>query len=677
MELFKWTLAITLCIFWELLNAQTVEEIQSKSGIYFDEVGTVLFYPMKWKVVTYINLEPTRELWKQTKSHQRKASEFCQKIKDKNWYHYTDCAAFDQYMRSKTKYIDNLKDLVAEYLSDNTQNSNHRVKRGVLNFVGEISKILFGTLTQSDARGYNQQITELEKEQKEFLHLSREQMTVIKTTITSVNTTLQKVNQNERVLKEGLSKLSNFSAQKFSELEEEIRNVNLINEQFRLIQRGIDESQHSFEILIDAFVHAEQGTLQPQLITAEKIKQLIGSQKLPSGLDYPNFPFPQLQKIITPITYSYKQYLVYVLEIPLFSPTTYQLYKLLPLPTNVKEEKSTYTYIHYNKEFIFSDPLRQHFGKMTANELTGCFHPSELTYVCREEIPIYTYVPEMDCEATLLHPSTTRIPNNCEYRVLKLSKTFWIPLHMSNQWLFVTPQSETFTVLCPQGTTTFKLEKGGKLTLKPGCKGYSSYVTLYAISMLSINSTNDYVPTAPVNFDCCFENLEDVKFKELPLQVPLVNIMSSIDDLRIASMKVNDVQNLIKEQELKHNQRFYKITTWGTTFGLIGLIFIGICCSCCCCKCCRDCFFWFWSRLSRRDCWKQTHDKCCVSIYNYNGSRVEYSKTNTSPAISMKSLPEIGNAVTESPKRLANETLKIDEELDCISKRTRSKRMFR
>jgi hypothetical protein len=57
-------------------------------------------------------------------------------------------------------------------------------------------------------------------------------------------------------------------------MEEEIQNVNLINEQFRLIQRGVNESQDSFEILIDAFVHAEQGILQSQLITAKKIKSL-------------------------------------------------------------------------------------------------------------------------------------------------------------------------------------------------------------------------------------------------------------------------------------------------------------------------------------------------------------------------------------------------------------------
>jgi hypothetical protein len=114
-------------------------------------------------------------------------------------------------------------------------------------------------------------------------------MTIIKTTITSVNSTLQKVNKNEKVLKEGFQKLLNYSTHKFQNLEEELENVNLIDEQFRLIQRGIDESQHSFEILIDAFVHAEQGVLQPQLITAEKIKEFLKTQKLPTGLDTRTF----------------------------------------------------------------------------------------------------------------------------------------------------------------------------------------------------------------------------------------------------------------------------------------------------------------------------------------------------------------------------------------------------
>jgi hypothetical protein len=121
---------------WRKLQAQSVQEIKTNAGLYFDEMGTVSFYPSKWKVITYVNLEPTRELWRQTEGHQRKIADFCKKIKNRNWYHYTDCVALDQYLTSKNKYIDNLKDLLTEYMPTETRNTNRRTKRGVMNFVG-------------------------------------------------------------------------------------------------------------------------------------------------------------------------------------------------------------------------------------------------------------------------------------------------------------------------------------------------------------------------------------------------------------------------------------------------------------------------------------------------------------------------------------------------------------
>jgi hypothetical protein len=181
---------------------------------------------------------------------------------------------------------------------------------------------------------------------------------------------------------------------------------------------------------------------------------------------------------------------------------------------------------------------------------------------------------------------------------------------MSNQWLFVAPQTETFTVLCPYETTTVKLQKEGKLTLKPGCKGYSSHITLYATSTITTNLTEDYVPSAPVDFDCCFENIGKIHFEELPLKIPLVNVMSDMDELRIASVKAEEVEGMIKDQELKHNQNLYTIaTSWGTTLGIICIILLCICCSCCCCKCCRNSFFWLWDKWHPRDCWQQTQEK--------------------------------------------------------------------
>jgi hypothetical protein len=210
---------------------------------------------------------------------------------------------------------------------------------------------------------------------------------------------------------------------------------------------------------------------------------------------------------------------------------------------------------------------------MTPNELANCFRPSEIKYVCKEDIPIYTYVPEVDCESTLLHPSTDKVPKVCEYRFLKLSSTFWIPLHLSNEWLFVTPQIETFTALCTSETTTLKLCDEGKLALRNGCKGYTSHVTLYAMSTTVINMTSDYMPSAPINFEDCFEDIKSAQFENLPLNVPLSNVLSSIDDLRIASVKAEEIRQLIKEQELKNDQKMYDCIVYSGDYKFVSHVY--------------------------------------------------------------------------------------------------------
>jgi hypothetical protein len=64
----------------------------------------------------------------------------------------------------------------------------------------------------------------------------------------------------------------------------------IVNENILQIQRGIAECQHTFEILVDAFLHAQDGVIQPLLITIAKIKDMMGRESLLDGLDFPSFP---------------------------------------------------------------------------------------------------------------------------------------------------------------------------------------------------------------------------------------------------------------------------------------------------------------------------------------------------------------------------------------------------
>jgi hypothetical protein len=68
----------------------------------------------------------------------------------------TDCNSFKTYANPKTYYIATTKAPVAEYLTEVPK----RRKQGVLDFIVKISKILFGTLTQADARAYNLHINQ-------------------------------------------------------------------------------------------------------------------------------------------------------------------------------------------------------------------------------------------------------------------------------------------------------------------------------------------------------------------------------------------------------------------------------------------------------------------------------------------------------------------------------------
>ena len=149
----------------------TVSPIESHAGLYFDEIGQIFFYPTQWKVVSYVNLKPTQLLWKQGKAHQLQIMNYCLKIHNTTWYSLTDCRAFTPYIRSKVKYVEKLKDIIADYISFQPEQSK-RIKRGILNLGGDVLKFLFGTLTQSDARKYTQHIQSLEDEQQSFLRIS-------------------------------------------------------------------------------------------------------------------------------------------------------------------------------------------------------------------------------------------------------------------------------------------------------------------------------------------------------------------------------------------------------------------------------------------------------------------------------------------------------------------------
>ena len=79
---------------------------------------------------------------------------------------------------------------------------------------------MFGTLDNEDANYYTDKISHLENEQLDFLKLSKEQITVVKTTLRSVNSTLLTVSENEKSLAKGLEEMAKHVNEQDGEIKE-------------------------------------------------------------------------------------------------------------------------------------------------------------------------------------------------------------------------------------------------------------------------------------------------------------------------------------------------------------------------------------------------------------------------------------------------------------------------
>jgi hypothetical protein len=45
----------------------TISHINSQAGLYFDDMGQILFYTANWKIITYADLKPIQSQWQQVK----------------------------------------------------------------------------------------------------------------------------------------------------------------------------------------------------------------------------------------------------------------------------------------------------------------------------------------------------------------------------------------------------------------------------------------------------------------------------------------------------------------------------------------------------------------------------------------------------------------------------------
>jgi predicted transcriptional regulator len=117
---------------------------------------------------------------------------------------------------------------------------------------------LFGTLDSEDTSFYTDKFSNLEREQVDFLNLSKQEITVVKSTLRSMNSTLRDVSENERIISKGLQEMAKHINERYGEIKGMFTVSSMlitVNEHAMQLDTALTECRREYEILIEAIVN--------------------------------------------------------------------------------------------------------------------------------------------------------------------------------------------------------------------------------------------------------------------------------------------------------------------------------------------------------------------------------------------------------------------------------------
>jgi hypothetical protein len=533
----------------------TVERYDESPGIYYENRGVAALYNTAWRTIVYMDLGKIDNDTLALRQYVHHVEILCQMSVIRNW---TGCAHFSDDARSRLNQLTGTEDLLREITG--RQIGGKRKRRGVFNFIGELSKVLFGTMDEDDARYYNEQIKLFEQNSGDTNSLLKEQLSVMKSSLGAVNSTLVDVEYNENLMKVGISNITRYMDTLRSETSASFNMVSAkieIEGHILKVTSAMNAVQRNLDLLIDSVVHAQKGMLQPQVISPTTLMESLmrSAQAFPKDTTLP-FPLSKdsthvLFRLCDLQVYIKNGILGYVIQLPLVSRGTFDIYRLIPIP--IALDRNQFLYIETGKPYLWIDQARQYYF-LTGEEWIGsCNILNTRSYVCRQNQPLLSSHLHENCMVRLLQMGRS-VPPSCEKRVVEISNSVWTQL-ANNEWIYFVPKSEGITVLCGEKPPVDVTVSGiGKLGIKSNCKGFGKSALFQTHSVLNVDSASydgNFLSKVHLDYDCCEGLNNKVNISTLKVNTNFHHVVSHLDDLKIASRRIADVENMIKEQEWK------------------------------------------------------------------------------------------------------------------------------
>jgi len=314
---------------------------QESPGVYFEDLGHTTLSTTTWTIIVYVPLQTTTSETTELERYAHYIDGTCSRLTVRNW---TACSHFGDTINRRLQQIRNTQRLLTDIVQKREDDTRH--KRGLFNFVGKLSKALFGTMDEDDAQYYHDQIDRFEQGSTTLTQLVKQQLIVVKSTLGTFNETLTDVDYNERKMREGLKQLQTYVTTFGAQIENATHLLSLKITLEDHIVKALDASlalQRALDMLIDSIADAQKGTLPPRVASPTLLLDALRNST-PSFPPDTTLPFPlgkdyvhALYQICDVRVYIFKERLGYVISVPLVHKRTFSVLKMIPIPVPVNQ----------------------------------------------------------------------------------------------------------------------------------------------------------------------------------------------------------------------------------------------------------------------------------------------------------------------------------------------------
>lgn len=425
-----------------------LQPIEKNPGILPIKEGQALVNSDKWTLVKILDLSTIRDDLEFNRN----------RYADLNIYvnNYFSHKPFNSDINDIKMQVDYTRNLTIEKL--NQLLPSKRSKRGILNPLGPLIKVITGNLDNDDAVKYDTMIKDVKANQNAINTKVTVIAEMMESFINISNSTKYNFIQLDKAISEIRKQLNDTRAS--------LNELKLINV-YNLFLHNFDTLYVRLNEIETAVAFSKLGTLHQSMIDTDELLSLLKTIEQKNNLIFPvTFDnILRLEQCIEMKVFAKESQITFIMNIPLVEPDRYTYYKIIPIPITNSYNQTSLVLPKY--------PYLLMKGLKTMSLLHPCREIDDALYICEED-----YSPSLlkdTCIIELMNfaANTSQCrPILVEFDEVKIEKI------QTDRWMLYTKTGLLMTKNCKSETTRHHMRGTYIITADDDCEGQIRGVTL-------------------------------------------------------------------------------------------------------------------------------------------------------------------------------------------------------